>query len=307
MITQKELQKAMISSRLRASQIEKDYVISWILAGIAQDKVLRNHLCLKGGTLLKKCYFNDYRYSEDLDFTMINGNLSETDIKNGFLRVGEFVREESGNDISLKIDVETNHFGMMGFRIDYTSVLGGIGANKFVKFDISTTEKMISPIEERQVFVNYSDQPITKILCYSLEEVLSEKMCALMSREQPRDLYDFWYLLEIEGMKITDYYNSFAEKAKHKGLEPTNFLDRMRKERITKFGRLWIERLNNQIHIDSIPVFSDVERELGRHFRMFDEYLRKQKLLPQQSPQSPKNTPFDQFPASATKKRGRGM
>ena len=35
--------------------------------------------------------------------------------------------------------------------------------------------------------------------------------------------------------------------------------------------------------------------------------MRKQKLLPQQSPQSQKNTPFDQFPASATKKRGRGM
>jgi predicted nucleotidyltransferase component of viral defense system len=294
MIEQKELNQIANRARVLDKQVEKDYVISWILAGIAQDETLKKHLCMKGGTLLKKCYFNDYRFSEDLDFTMINGGISETDIKNGFLRVGEFVREESGNNVSLKVKVETNQHGNMGFKIEYISVLGGFGANKEVFFDISTTEKMVSPVEEKEVFVNYSDQPRCKIFCYSLEEVLSEKMCALMSREQPRDLYDFWYLLEIHGLSITDYYNSFSEKAKHKRLEPTDFLDKVEK-RMPKFKEQWIGRLKNQIHLDRIPNFSDVERELGRHFRIFDEYLQKQKIQPQQS---------HQF---STKKRGRGM
>src|SRR5213593_1346417 len=53
--------------------LERDYLLSWILAGITQVEILRNSLVFKGGTALKKCYFGDYRFSEDLDFTGVGG------------------------------------------------------------------------------------------------------------------------------------------------------------------------------------------------------------------------------------------
>ncbi|MFP3940911.1 MAG: nucleotidyl transferase AbiEii/AbiGii toxin family protein [Acidobacteriota bacterium] len=50
--------------------LERDYLLSWILAGIVQVEELRGTLVFKGGTALKKCYFGDeYRFSEDLDFS----------------------------------------------------------------------------------------------------------------------------------------------------------------------------------------------------------------------------------------------
>ena len=49
--------------------LERDYLLSWVLAGIGQVPVLRDTLVCKGGTALKKCYFGDYRFSEDLDFS----------------------------------------------------------------------------------------------------------------------------------------------------------------------------------------------------------------------------------------------
>jgi len=49
--------------------LERDYLLSWILAGISQVGSLRETLVFKGGTALKKCYFGDYRFSEDLDFS----------------------------------------------------------------------------------------------------------------------------------------------------------------------------------------------------------------------------------------------
>lgn len=48
--------------------LERDYLLSWILAGITQVEALQNSLVFKGGTALKKCYFGDYRFSEDLGF-----------------------------------------------------------------------------------------------------------------------------------------------------------------------------------------------------------------------------------------------
>jgi predicted nucleotidyltransferase component of viral defense system len=49
--------------------IEKDYVLSWVLIAIAESD-LRDHVAFKGGTALKKVYFPEYRFSEDLDFTL---------------------------------------------------------------------------------------------------------------------------------------------------------------------------------------------------------------------------------------------
>lgn len=50
--------------------IEKDYVLTWTLLAVA-DSPLRNHLAFKGGTALKKVYVPEYRFSEDLDFTLL--------------------------------------------------------------------------------------------------------------------------------------------------------------------------------------------------------------------------------------------
>jgi len=53
--------------------IERDYVLSWMLAGMSANERLRSVLVFKGGTALKKCYFGEYRFSEDLDFTAKEG------------------------------------------------------------------------------------------------------------------------------------------------------------------------------------------------------------------------------------------
>jgi uncharacterized protein len=51
--------------------IEKDYVLTWTLLAIAESP-LRDRLAFKGGTALKKVYIPDYRFSEDLDFTLLD-------------------------------------------------------------------------------------------------------------------------------------------------------------------------------------------------------------------------------------------
>jgi predicted nucleotidyltransferase component of viral defense system len=48
--------------------IEKDYALNWILRSLYQQT---DAFALKGGTGLRKIYFENYRFSEDLDFTML--------------------------------------------------------------------------------------------------------------------------------------------------------------------------------------------------------------------------------------------
>ena len=59
--------------RLRPDVVEKDYVLGWLLAAISQNAEASRDWVFKGGTCLKKCFFETFRFSEDLDFTLLPG------------------------------------------------------------------------------------------------------------------------------------------------------------------------------------------------------------------------------------------
>lgn len=64
---------------LQPSIVEKDYVLGWLLAAINANDALLDSWVFKGGTCLKKCYFETYRFSEDLDFTLTDVAHLEAD------------------------------------------------------------------------------------------------------------------------------------------------------------------------------------------------------------------------------------
>ena len=84
MIKPGEIQKKATLVGVRDQQIEKDYILSWILWGIANHEQLSKILIFKGGTVLKKVYFEDYRFSEDLDFTLLNNEITNEQIFDWF-------------------------------------------------------------------------------------------------------------------------------------------------------------------------------------------------------------------------------
>jgi predicted nucleotidyltransferase component of viral defense system len=100
-IDKREILEAASSFRLLPNIVEKDYVLGWILAGINAHEELAEGWVFKGGTCLKKCYFETYRFSEDLDFTLRNeGHVDEEFLKPVFEEVIAWVTEQSGLNIS---------------------------------------------------------------------------------------------------------------------------------------------------------------------------------------------------------------
>ena len=70
MIEKREILQQANKHKLNPIIIEKDYILGWMIAGIFNNETLSKHWVFKGGTSLKKCYFHDYRFSEDLDYTL---------------------------------------------------------------------------------------------------------------------------------------------------------------------------------------------------------------------------------------------
>lgn len=263
MIKPGEIQQKAHAAGVRDQQIEKDYILSWILQGIAQHEYLSKVIVFKGGTVLKKIYFEDYRFSEDLDFTLLNNAVTNEQIFEWFSEIFEFIEEEANIPLEI-IDNNQHEDRGINFYISYVGPLGGIGANKKVKVDIARAEQLEFETVWQNVLLNYSDQEDHQLLCYSLEESLVEKMRSIMQRMQARDLYDIWYLLEVHGMEIDFYINEFKSKCESKGLNPSEFHKKL-EQRLPLYKGRWLKSMKEQIH--DLPEFEKVERELQRHFR----------------------------------------
>lgn len=263
MIKPGEIQQKGYAIKVRDQQIEKDYILSWILLGISKHECLSKTIIFKGGTVLKKVYFEDYRFSEDLDFTMLDNNIPNDQIFLWFNEVFEFIKEDANIPLEI-IDNNEHEDGGINFYISYIGPLGGQGSNKRVKVDISRSEKMVFAPILKNVFISYSDLEEHQLLCYPLEEVLLEKMRSVMQRMQARDFYDIWYLLEIQSMDVDFYINEFEIKCKCKNILYTDFSKKL-DERLPQYKGRWISSMREQITF--LPDFEQVKREVQRHIK----------------------------------------
>lgn len=263
MIKPGEIQKKALAEGVRDRQIEKDYILSWILNGIAANSELSKTIVFKGGTVLKKFYFKDYRFSEDLDFTLIENTVSNEKIFEDLKKAFEFIKEETNIQLEI-IDNNEHEDGGINFYIGYAGPLGGLGSNKSVKVDISRSEELQFAPVIKNAIITYSDQEDYKLLCYTLEEILVEKLRSVMQRMQARDFYDIWYLLEIHGLEIDFYKNEFKAKCKSKGINHSDFQSKLN-QRLPQYKARWEKSMKDQIK--NLPEFDKIEREVLRHLR----------------------------------------
>lgn len=125
MIKRSEILKFAKKFNLMANIIEKDYILGWMLEEISNHADLSKNWLFKGGTCLKKCFFHDYRFSEDLDFTLKeNQPVDEKDLEKQFANLADWIYEESGiiiikNEISFeKYTTPRDHVAIQG-RMGY--------------------------------------------------------------------------------------------------------------------------------------------------------------------------------------------
>ncbi len=97
MIAKNEVLRLAKSLNLRPETVEKDYVLSWMLFGVNANQNLREKWMFKGGTSLKKCFFETFRFSEDLDFTLSDPiHFNKQFLLREFHKIADLLYEETG-------------------------------------------------------------------------------------------------------------------------------------------------------------------------------------------------------------------
>lgn len=211
----KPLRNRLLEARKRLGLpwevLERDYLLSWILAGIAQTGSLRDALVFKGGTALKKCYFGDYRFSEDLDFSAVGGfpkgDGMEAAMREACALAARLVDPYAPVEISCERYTERDPHpgGQEAFtvraRLPWQSA-----SHTRIRVEITVDEKVLKPYPKRTMLHEYGEPLQADILVYPLEEIVAEKLRSILqhaealrergwSRSRARDYYDLWRIL----------------------------------------------------------------------------------------------------------------
>jgi predicted nucleotidyltransferase component of viral defense system len=199
MIDKREIIDIATEVSLNPHVVEKDYVLGWLLAGISAHHALQDSWVFKGGTCLKKCFFETYRFSEDLDFTLLNAaHIDDPFLKGVFAEIGQWIYDRTGIEVPAamqEFDIYRNPRGAISCqgKIAYRGPVSPMGRNMpRVKLDLTADERVVLPPVRVPVFHRYSDEPEggISVLAYAYEEAFGEKVRALGERTRPRDLYD---------------------------------------------------------------------------------------------------------------------
>jgi len=263
LIDKSEIMEFSKKIKLRANVIEKDYVLGWVLAGIFNHEEISADWIFKGGTCIKKCYYETYRFSEDLDFTLTeSARLEESFLVKCFKDISEWVYDASGVEIPkdlIRFEVYQNNRGGMSAqgRIGYRGPLQPRGDLPRLKLDLTMDEILVLNPEIKDVHHPYSDCPDDgiQIKSYCFEEVFAEKIRALAERERPRDLYDVVHLYRHEKLRASQkiVLSTLEKKCEFKKMMvPTMNTLRNRPER-EELEAEWENMLAHQI--SSLPAF----------------------------------------------------
>lgn len=238
MISSNIISKISIEEGIGWGIVEKDYFLTLLLDGISNQDKLLNNLVFKGGTALRKVYFKNYRYSEDLDFTL-RKPMKEGEINEYAEAIFEFLKKEHNADFRLKNFYIRKWF--TDLKIQFNGLRGG---KNTITMDLGTDEIIVDKIERKHIFNPYYDTSFS-IPIYSLEEILAEKLRSLLQRTRIRDYYDVWYLLtrsneRIDPKKVGYIFNKKVNYKKLEFSEKTQLLEPTKMEQARSYYKLKI-------------------------------------------------------------------
>jgi len=201
MIEKAEIDHKSEELGVHVSNVQRDYVFGWLLAGLFQsDNQLQNKLILKGGNAFRKAYFENARFSNDLDFST-QVELNDSILKESIKKACCFANKLSG----VRFLPDDSRIGQRDFadedsklyeaRVYFKSFYGEENIIIKVKLDIKEYDKIFLPIQTRKLIHAYSDAQLCQadLRCFKLEELLALKLRALLQRQHSPDLYDFVY------------------------------------------------------------------------------------------------------------------
>ena len=190
MLTQNQIREFAKKLKISDSVVLREYIQLFFLKELYSQK-FSEHIFFKGGTAIR-LIFEGERFSEDLDFTVTVPLEDFNQFIESFFK--KMSKRYSWNFKKRKT--------LAGETYLLSAVKENEGYGLFIKLDFSFREKVLKP-SKSIIETIYPIIFTTFINHLSKEEILAEKIRAIITRSKGRDIYDLWFLLN-QGIALTD-------------------------------------------------------------------------------------------------------
>lgn len=230
MISLAELQEAASEWGLPITTVERDYVLGWMLWAVGSQEGIKDKWIFKGGTCLKKCFMETWRFSEDLDFSLFpDSPFDVSSLQSAISAMQSRIQTEAGIDFSVMpatVKLRLGNKAAEG-KIYFRSLTGMTHSPLSIKLDLTISEPIITTPVIRKIQHAYGDTlPASgEVLCYSFPELFAEKIRAMGERSRPRDLYDIINLFWRNDSPVSreDICRVLEQKCKNKNIPLVTF------------------------------------------------------------------------------------
>ncbi len=209
MIDRAEIEDVALQLSVAPTDVERDYVNGWMLAGLSQSP-LRAQLVLKGGNALRKGYFANTRYSKDLDFST-PGSIDRDQLCREVESICRFVTERTGVDFVDErlavVDKKRIAHGLEVLEVKayFRDFYGARQSTQLRVFmDVTEWDSLSLAPVERPIIHAYSDAAACAgtVRMVALEEILATKLKCLLQRRHVADLFDYMRWLFFEDAPV---------------------------------------------------------------------------------------------------------
>ena len=198
MITTAELHLQARAQGLRFEQAEKDYLILLLLSALSSRLTGKEQWYFTGGTCLRHCYYAGYRFSEDLDFTSVGGDGTVALAVRILADAAAGIITERGVLVEPLAPRFDPVHGQTELAIRYLRAGARKDSWPQVKIHLSLAEPVLDTPVRLTVQPAYGEPEPFSIQAYSMLEIVSEKLRALLQQQarypRARDLYDLWHI-----------------------------------------------------------------------------------------------------------------
>lgn len=227
MISIGEVQRIAGALGLEPRVIDHDYVLGCYLCFLGNQSTVQKKWLFKGGTALRKCYFEEYRFSDDLDFTVL-GVISVENLRNVLRSANIAMQDAIGirtDEREIVVDIIEDDYGKESYeaRIYYFGPWNYGGSPRSIRIHTNREESLVFPTNMLSVFHQYSDRgelPPATIQVYCLEEMMAEKLRAFSGQRKqaiPHDIFDLYHLSRNVD-SVEKVVEAFPQKCQAKGI-----------------------------------------------------------------------------------------
>ena len=199
---------------------EKDYFLA-LVSKIVYESELKDKLLFKGGTALHHCYLNQMRFSEDLDFTSLDRNITVNEVKKIF-EPYDF------------LEVKKEYVSKATIKLERLTYEGPLGQPNSLKLEIDFIQNVVLPPKE----LEYKNvwRVDTKVSVMDIREICAEKIRASSERVRYRDFYDLFQVFKNYKLDLNEIVELIKKKEVRKPLSQQSILANWENAKLEKEG-----------------------------------------------------------------------